>query len=155
VNYLREKLKPYEPATPQGIGWVKAKERLPEQTETPVLYIVKWFDIQMWVKTWTANQLADWVKNTPTLEYYWLDESQPQAGREGAFAEWAATLFKFTDGMWEDDDGIYYSTDQLNDIYQRHIEAEKLRKQGVKHPDPHVCDNRQNCTYPKCGCLPF
>jgi len=29
VNDLRERLKPYEPATPQGIGWVKAVTRLP------------------------------------------------------------------------------------------------------------------------------
>lgn len=56
--------------------WVKASERLPEQTKKTRLYIVKWFDIQMCVRTWTANKLADWVKNTPTLEYFWLDEGR-------------------------------------------------------------------------------
>lgn len=32
---------------------------------------------------------------------------------------------------------------------------EELRKQGVKHPNPHLCDNRNNCGYPVCECLPF
>jgi hypothetical protein len=32
---------------------------------------------------------------------------------------------------------------------------EELRKQGVKHPNPHLCDNRTKCGYPGCECLPF
>lgn len=56
-------------------AWVKASTRMPEQTKQPRLYIVTWYDVQLFVRTWTANQLADWVKNTPTLDYYWLDES--------------------------------------------------------------------------------
>ena len=37
VNDLRERLKPYEPATPQGIGWVKATERLPNHRDNVIV----------------------------------------------------------------------------------------------------------------------
>lgn len=37
----------------------------------------------------------------------------------------------------------------------RKAAIEELRKMGVKHPNPHLCDNKNNCGYPGCECLPF
>jgi hypothetical protein len=46
--------------------------------------------------------------------------------------------------------------DQTIEVFAgRKAAIEELRKQGVKHPNPHLCDNKTNCGYPGCECLPF
>ena len=75
---------------PQRIGWVKASERLPENR--------KWnYIFRQANNTRSATviyldhvaDIADYMK-LPIDNIEWLDESQPQPGKEVAFAQWLA-----------------------------------------------------------------
>lgn len=60
------------------------------------------------------------------------------------------------DQLNEGFDGREDFIDQTIELFASKKSAiEEWRKQGVKHPNPHLCDNRDKCGYPTCGCLPF
>lgn len=70
------------PVVMQGAVWISSEERLPEITRQPKLFIVKWFDDRMYVRTMTSGQLTDLAKNS-VLEYFWLDEIGSQRQQAG------------------------------------------------------------------------
>jgi hypothetical protein len=105
-----------------GPGWVSSKQRLPEITRQPKLFIVKWFDDRMYVRTMTAGQLNDLIK-VSVLEYFWLDESTPS--KEGDAVEFIA--WAYDNGYWLHSKNQWvkggiknvYTTEQLYPIYQK------------------------------------
>jgi hypothetical protein len=96
------------------------------------------------------------------------------AGAEEALAEWSGEKeVKPEPKYYTDDDlrGIISMVcDQLNEGFNgreefieqtiavfagKKAEIDRLRKLGVNHPNPHLCENENKCGYPDCGCLPF
>jgi hypothetical protein len=109
-----------EQATPQGIGWVKASERLP--AENGRKYFVKFREgkyICHYYNGWF--QSTEWgLMDNSLIE--WLDESA-QPGREVEFAEWAkeqAWQCKKGVGWMKHSDETPYvmTTAELFDLYK-------------------------------------
>lgn len=205
-----------ERATPQGIGWVKASERMPKEAG-PITW--RWLDKEAAYSGFNGiafiyDKGGAQVDMLYAIEIEWLDETgqSQQPGRE--VDKEVLDFIRDIAKNWDcDEDGHKYNTgcrkcsasellydltrgkevkpvvkkqkyysddelreiismvcDQLNEGFNGREEfidqtielfgnkksaIEEMRKLGVKHPNPHLCDNRESCGYPTCDCLPF
>jgi hypothetical protein len=67
------------------------------------------------------NEKLEFLSECKRLHVQWLDESAGEKDGVLSFTEWAAVLYRFKEGKWEDDDGHFFTTAQLWDKYQKEV----------------------------------
>jgi hypothetical protein len=141
----------------QGAVWVKASERLPGWAQK-----VKW-RVEDGEVLPGENALSDMTSPFSLEGFEWLDEVvikevKQEGGKPKYYTdeELRAIISMVCDQLNEGFNGREEFIDQtIADFADGKAKTEELRKQGVKHPSPHICDNKSNCGYPGCRCLPF
>lgn len=105
----------------------------------------------------------EFLEECDRLHVQWLDEggekeAKPEQEKAKYYTdeELRDIISMVCDQLNEGFDGREDFIDQTIELFASKKSAiEEWRKQCVKHPNLHLCDNRDKCGYPTCGCLPF